>query len=55
MIALQKAEVVGSKIPPGPFLSARELRYYFELVLGYCRTNPAAMPINNKDNLIRMS
>ena len=32
------AEVVGSKIPPGPSLSTSELRYCFELVLGSCRT-----------------
>jgi hypothetical protein len=26
------------QIPPGPFLSARELRYYFEFDLDDCRT-----------------
>jgi hypothetical protein len=28
-------------IPPGPFLSVRELRYCFELILNKCRTNSA--------------
>jgi hypothetical protein len=29
------------QIPPGPFLSVRELRYCFELILNKCRTNSA--------------
>ena len=32
-------------LPPGPFLSVVQLRYYFEIVLGHCRTNSAAMPM----------
>jgi hypothetical protein len=33
------------QIPPGPFLSARELRYYFKFNLGSCRTKTLATPI----------
>jgi hypothetical protein len=36
------------QIPPGPFLSVLEIRYYFEIVFGYCRTNSAAMPLTDK-------
>jgi hypothetical protein len=32
------------QIPPGPFLSVRELRYYFEFNLDNCRTKSLAMP-----------
>jgi hypothetical protein len=31
------------QIPPGPFLSVRELRHYFELDFDNCRTKPEAM------------
>jgi hypothetical protein len=30
------------QIPPGPFLSMREIRYCFKLVLGGCQTKPLA-------------
>ena len=33
-------------LPPGPFLSVVQLRYYFEFNLDNCRTNSAAMPIS---------
>jgi hypothetical protein len=33
------------QIPPGPFLSVVQIRYYLELVLSSCRTNSAAMPM----------
>jgi len=36
------------QIPPGPFLSVSELRYYFELDFNNCRTNSAAMPWINQ-------
>ena len=34
---------MGSNLPPGPFLSVVQLRYCFELILGDCRTNLAAL------------
>ena len=34
------------QLPPGPFLSVVQLRYYFEINLDNCRTNSAAMPIS---------
>jgi hypothetical protein len=34
-------------LPPGPFLSARELRHYFELIIGSCRTDSAAMHLSD--------
>jgi hypothetical protein len=33
------------QIPPGPFLTMRELRYYIELLFSSCRTKPLAMPM----------
>ena len=44
---LQKASWLRSwvQIPPGPFLSVLEIRYYFEFILDNCRTNSAAMPM----------
>ena len=33
------------QIPPGPLLTVLELRYYFELVLGSCRTIPIEVPL----------
>jgi hypothetical protein len=33
-------------LPPGPFLSVVQLRYYFEFNLDNCRTNSAAIPIS---------
>jgi hypothetical protein len=33
------------QISPGPSFTTRELRYYIELILGDCRINLAAMPI----------
>jgi hypothetical protein len=35
------------QLPPSPFLSARELRYCFELVLGGCRAEYLAMLLMN--------
>jgi hypothetical protein len=32
------------QIPPGPFLSVVQLRYWIEFILDYWRTNSAAMP-----------
>ena len=34
-------------IPPGPLLSVLEILYCFGLVLGYRRTNSAAMPLSD--------
>ena len=42
MKSIKLAEVVGSNHPPGPFLSVVQVRYYFELVLGRCRTESPA-------------
>jgi hypothetical protein len=33
------------QIPPGPFLSASELRYQIELIFGDCLTILPAMPL----------
>ena len=40
------------QLPPGPFLSARELRYYFELIFGGCRTKFLMHLINERVNLM---
>jgi len=34
------------QLPPSPFLSVVQLRYYFEFNLDNCRTNSAAIPIS---------
>jgi hypothetical protein len=44
MPRLSIAEVVGSN-PPGPYLSTRELRHYFELDFSDCRTRSYATVI----------
>ena len=36
---------MGSNLPPGPFLSVIELRYWIELVLAGYQTNSAAIPM----------
>jgi hypothetical protein len=36
------------QLPPGPFLPAREIRYYIEFVLDNCRTNLAAIPLESQ-------
>jgi hypothetical protein len=36
------------QIPPGPFLTMRELRYYFEFILIGWRTNSAVLVMNLK-------
>jgi hypothetical protein len=41
---------VGST-PTGPFLSVRELRHYFEIVLISWRTNPAAILLMDLNEL----
>jgi hypothetical protein len=33
------------QIPPGPLLFVLEIRHYFEVDFGYCRTDSAAMPM----------
>jgi hypothetical protein len=33
------------QIPPGPFLSVVQLRYYFELMLGDCETKTLVTPV----------
>ena len=33
------------QLPPGPFLSVVQLRYYFELISWRCRTKSTAMPM----------
>jgi hypothetical protein len=33
------------QLPPGPFITVRKVRHYFELDFDNCRTNSAAMPM----------
>jgi hypothetical protein len=40
------------QIPPGPFLTVVQLRYWFEFTLGDCRTNSAAMHIEDTQRLV---
>jgi hypothetical protein len=39
------AEVVGSKSQPVHFFYSSKIGHYFDIVLGICRTNLAAMPM----------
>jgi hypothetical protein len=40
------------QLPPGPFFTVVQLRYYFECIFGHCRTKP---PTNQVTTYIQMS
>src|SRR5215212_3897173 len=50
LICLNPMELLWSwvQLPPGPFLSTRDLRYYFEFNFNNCRTKSLAVPWTDK-------
>jgi hypothetical protein len=50
MVILRTIAEVVVQIPPGPFLSVVQLRYWFKLVLISWRTNPAAIHLSDRKN-----
>jgi hypothetical protein len=40
------------QLPPGPFFTVVQLRYYFECIFGHCQTKP---PTNQVTTYVQMS